>query len=79
MKVTYGIVEEHWILNGGERISYGIAAYANAELDGTATVIASVSDITPNRQRLIDLVSRCNLLELSLIHLNDVIEDFLVD
>lgn len=75
--VTYGVVEEHHNLNGHKRISYGIAVYADADIDGTVTVIATVNDITSDKQKLEELVQKCNCLELSLIHLNDVIEDFL--
>ncbi len=76
-QITYGIVEEIRYLNGISRISYGIAAYANAREDGTVTVLASVNDITFDKQRLETLVSYCNQLGLSVLHLNDVVEDFL--
>lgn len=75
--ITYGIVEEVLSLNGNERISYGVVAYSNAEHDGTAAVVASVSDVTPDKQRLAELVLKCNLLNLSTIHLYDVVDDFL--
>ncbi len=77
--ITYGLVEERYALNGQERTSYGIAIYADAELDGTATVIASIHDITSDKPKLAALVQQCNLLELSPIHLEDVVEDFLSD
>lgn len=78
-RITYGLVEERYALNGHERTSYGITIYADAEIDGTATVIASVHDITSDKPRLSALVQRCNLLKLSPIHLEDVVEDFLAD
>ncbi len=77
MKITYGITEETYSLGNTSRVSYGIAAYADADEDGTATIVASVRDITANRQALAELVSLCNSLELSTIHLMDVVEDFL--
>ena len=77
--ITYGLVEEHYALNGQERTSYGIAIYADAEHDGTTTVIASVHDITADKPGLTALVQQCNRLELSPIHLHDVVEDFLND
>ena len=55
----------------------GIAAYADAEEDGTATIVASVHDVTTDKQALDELVSLCNRLELSTVHLMDVVEDFL--
>lgn len=77
MNITYGITEETYSLGNTTRVSYGIAAYADADEDGTATIVASVRDITANRQALTELVSLCNSLELSTIHLMDVVEDFL--
>lgn len=75
--ITYGLIEERYALNGHERISYGIAIYADAELDGTATVISAIHDVTSDKSRLAALVQQCNLLALSPIHLEDVIEDLL--
>lgn len=77
LNVTYGITEEIYSLGAFSRTSYGIAAYAYANQDGTATIVASVHDITANKEALLELVSMCNRLELSTIHLNDVVEDFL--
>ncbi|MBR2908223.1 MAG: hypothetical protein IKJ04_08180 [Clostridia bacterium] len=77
--ITYGITEEIYSLNGKSRRAYGIAAYADAEQDGTATIIAAVRDVTADKQRLAALVQKCNLLEVSPIHLDDVIEDFLTE
>ena len=77
--VTYGIVEEKYVLHNQDRIAYGIAAYADAERDGTATVLASVSDITSDKQKLEKLVFYCNQLGLSELHLRDVVEDFLAE
>ena len=77
MNITYGVTEEIYSLGASSRTSYGIAAYADSEADGTATIVASVHDVTDNKQALVELVSLCNRLELSTIHLMDVVEDFL--
>ena len=79
MNVTYAVAEEKYALGEEKRISYGIVAYANAEQDGTATIVASIRDITSNKHRLTKLVDDCNRLELSTVHLHDVVEDFLSD
>ena len=79
MSITYGITEEIYSLGTESRRAYGIAAYADSEEDGTATIVSSVRDITDDKQALMNLVSLCNRLELSIIHLNDVVEDFLAD
>ena len=77
--ITYGLVEERYSFNDHERTSYGIVVYADVEIDGTATVIAAIHDITSDKPRLTALVQRCNLLKLSPLHLEDVVEDFLAD
>ena len=77
MNITYGVTEEIYSWGATSRVSYGIAAYADAEEDGTATIVAFAHDVTSNKQALAELVSLCNRLELSAIHLNDVVEDFL--
>ena len=75
--VTYGLIEEKYNCDGESRVSYGIAAYFEREMDGTATVVNSIHDITCDKERLSQLVKNCNDLNLSPIHLPDVVEDFL--
>lgn len=59
-------------------IAYGIASYANTEENGTATILVAVHDVTDDKQALAALASLCNRLELSAIHLMNVVEDFLI-
>lgn len=77
MTVTYGVIRESFILNTAERTAYGIAAYADAELDGSATVIARIGDVTHDESKGYELAELCNRLELSPMHLYDVVEDFI--
>lgn len=77
MNITYGITEEIYSLGTDRRVSYGIAAYANAKEDGTAIIVAAVHDITSDKKSLSELVLSCNRSELSVIHLEDAVEDFL--
>jgi hypothetical protein len=79
MDITYGITEEIYTLSSDSRTSYGIAAYSNADTDKTATIVAAVHDITNDKQKLLELVQLCNKLQLSVTHLGDVVEDFLID
>ena len=79
MDITYGITEEIYTLGSDSRTSYGIVAYSNAYTDKTATIVAAVHDITNDKQKLLELVQLCNKLHLSVIHLGDVVEDFLID
>lgn len=75
--ITYGITMEFYTLGQESRQSFGIAAYADAEKDGTATIVKSIHDITTNEQSLRELVDQCNRLCLSLVHLPEVVEDYL--
>ena len=77
MNVTYAVAEEKYAFGEEKRTSYGIVAYANAEQNGTATIVASIRDITSDKNHLKKLVDDCNRLELSTVHLHDVVEDFL--
>ena len=79
MNVTYAVAEEKYVIGNESRISYGIVAYSNTEQEGTATIVASIRDITSDKNRLKKLVDDCNRLELSTVHLHDVVEDFLSD
>ena len=77
--VTYGIVVETYSLENQSRNAYGIVAYADADEDGTAIVVASAHDIADNRCRAEQLADKCNRGNLSLCHFDDVIEDFLAE
>ena len=77
MKVVYGIVEEIYSCGSKTRISYGIVAFASEFDNVVSTIIASVHDVTLDKQKLQALIHLCNDLELSPIHLNDVVQDFL--
>ena len=77
--ITYGVSEEHYSLDNKTRISYGIVAYADGDTDGIAAIIASVRDLSPDKQKIELLAEQCNRLELSPTHLPDVIADFLAE
>ncbi len=77
--ITYGVTEEVYSHSGSSRRSYGIAVYSDSSGDGIATILASVNDISSDREKLEELVEICNRSELSMIHLNDVIDDFLAN
>ena len=76
-KVAYEMIGEVHSIGDQAYISYGIAAYVDAETSDAKCVIAYVSDVSPNRSTLEPIVQRCNTLGISPIHLVDVVEDFL--
>ncbi len=73
---AYDIIDETYSDQDDTYASYGIVAYT-AENQPLPTVVAMVHHITFNRKRLSQLVSLCNQGQLSLLHLEDVIDDFL--
>ena len=75
--VTYAIVEEKYTLGNESRVSYGIAAFSDVTENGTATIVASIHDITSNKEDLGKLIDDCNRLKLSTVHLPNIVEDFL--
>lgn len=54
--------------DGAKRDTYGIS-YDNK----------NIKDISTDKNKIEELVTLCNSLSLSPIHINDIIEDFLVD
>ena len=76
--ITYAVSEEKYTFGNEMRTSYGIVAYSHADQDGSKTIVASVRDVTSDKAELTKLVNDCNRLELSTMHLSDVVEDFLL-
>ena len=76
--ITYAVSEERYTFGNETRTSYGIVAYSNADQDGSKIIVASVRDVTSDKASLTKLVNDCNRLELSTVHLSDVVEDFLL-
>lgn len=75
--ITYGVSKEIYSYKGISREAYGLVAYADAELDGTATIVASVNDLSCDEIKLQELANKCNEGKLELVHFNDIVEDFL--
>ena len=73
--ITYILCKETYKSKRSERIAYGIAAYAEDQ----QTCITKLHDITSDKDALSELIDLCNRLQLSPIHLQDVIEDFLTN
>lgn len=77
--ITYGVSTEIYEWKKDCRTSYGIVAYSDIDEDGVAIIVASIRDISSDRKTVEELVQKCNLLNLSLCHLRDVVEDFLAE
>jgi len=77
MTYTYGIISETFSLDGQARIAYGIAMYAHIEQTETGSVVATVCDLSADKESVLELIKACNEGELLPIHLYDVVEDYL--
>ena len=75
--ITYGVSKEIYSYNGVTREAYGLVAFAEVEIDGTATIVASAIDLSCNEIKLQELANKCNEINLELVHFNDIVEDFL--
>ena len=79
MSITYGIIRETYESDGQTRRAYGIAAYANAETEGTSCVLYAARDLCGEREPLDELVRRLNREEASALHFGELINDFLAE
>ena len=79
MKITiaYGVSEEKYWVGDTIRISYGLVVFADSKTNGIVFIAASVRDISNSKTRIEQLADLFSRMELSPIHLNDVIADFL--
>ena len=74
---TYGVSKEIYSYKGITREAYGLVAYADAEFDGTSTIVASANDLSCDEIKLQKLANKCNEINLELVHFSDIVEVFL--
>ena len=77
MSVTYGMIEETYEVGDYKRTSYGIAAFSDVPCNGTSSIVFAARDLCTERTPIEDLVKKINRAQLSEIHLEDMINDFL--
>lgn len=69
-KVEYALITTEKSLEGMDYVCYGIRmSYAGAQV--------SVEDLSLCKEEVEELIERCNRLELSPMHFQDVLEDFM--
>lgn len=71
--MEYKVFEHRIIIDGKSIKSYGIYVLKNNNC------ISKIYDVSLNRAKVEELVFDLNFYEIELIHLKDIIEDFLVD
>ena len=69
--MKYALIQGTYLIGGEAHIGYGIAYTENNYL--------SFEDLTLDPISVAKLVKLCNELDLSPIHLKDVVEDFLIE
>lgn len=74
-KKYYALIEE---VNREQQIVYGIVILEEKS-PNNAIELSRFSNVTCDKDALETLIRSCNSLELSTIHLNEVIEDFLLN
>ena len=72
MNFTYTVISNNEARMEGTGICYGIAAENGGE------VLDMVCDITSDWDEISNLVDKCNRNKLSLVHMRDVVEDFIL-
>jgi len=77
MDYHYIAIQQEYGEGGLKKTDYGIAAVTEA--DGCIVVLQSITAVTPDKLRIQKLVKLCNELELSMIHLEEVVDDFLTE
>ena len=75
MVCHYVVVHESFLDDVNARTTYGIAAVK--EYDGCAVVMERISDVCWRYLPVEELVKYCNRVGLDLVHLHDVVDDFL--
>ena len=75
--IRYGVVEEKYEIGNDVRFSYGIVAYSCLGINNSHTIIASVHDVSADKEETARLVELCNRLSLAPEHLADVAVDWI--
>lgn len=77
MTVRYAVIRERHGFDHCSYVSCGLAAYADRTHDENP--VAVIHDVTTDLQALTCLTEKCNRLHLSVLHMHDIIEDFLAE
>ncbi len=76
--VTYGVVrEKYYLSNCKSRKAYGIIGFSNAEINGTATIVLAVNDITSDRKAISKLAQILNIRRVAPDAVSDIVEEFI--
>lgn len=79
MKIVYKMIERSNTEKETAPTYYGIGAYLYDNEKRTYITLKEIHDITEDKNKLFELIQRCNTYELSLVHIHDIVEDFLYE
>jgi len=71
----YILIESSFRANGVSHTAYGIARADFS--DGIPVILEAIPDLSADKDRVQQLVKLCTELQLSPMHLGDVVDDFL--
>ena len=72
MDCSYKLIRGTYPDENGTHTGYGIAA-----INSNSVTISAAYDLSCDESEVTELVRRCNELKLSLVHFQDVVDDFL--
>ncbi|MBO5024251.1 MAG: hypothetical protein J6D11_08100 [Clostridia bacterium] len=72
MNYTYIVISNKGFTTKDECAEYGIAA------ESAGKILERICDVTTDFDEITKLVEKCNKYKLSLVHMKDVVEDFIL-
>ena len=79
MITVYRMIERNHTGKEGAPTYYGIGAYRYDSKTKKYITLIEIHDITEDKSRLFKLVQDCNKYELDLLHIHDIVDDFLYE
>ena len=73
----YRVTQSRHTIEGCTYTVYGMSIYQRDRADQPALLVREVPNISLSQARVAELVANCNRLQPSLIHLDDIVEDYL--
>lgn len=71
----YRVTQSRYTIEGCTYTVYGMSVYRRDHADCSALPVREIPNISLSRSKAAELADRCNRLQPSLIHLDDIIED----
>ena len=79
MKTVYRMIERTHTEISTAPTYYGIGAYCYDRKEKSYITLKEIHDITEDKNKLFELVKKCNKYKLSVVHIYDIVEDFLYE